>query len=165
MNIQPLIDYLDDLHHLHLRMLELSKDKKQQIIDNDINQLMKTMQQETKLTVLISENEEKRQEWVYLFLNSKGIKSKMKLSVSELSRLVFDPEERIQLQEAQQRLTTVMLELKEFNAINQKLIENSIAFIQYSLNLLIDVPEQDMTYQNPMNSQTTQHYRMFDTRA
>ncbi|MNJ42635.1 hypothetical protein D3C77_376080 [compost metagenome] len=50
--------------------------------------------------------------------------------------------------------------------MNKELVEQSLTFIDYSLNLFMSEPEDEMVYQNPSKQQTAQKPRsFFDTRA
>lgn len=99
-------------------------------------------------------------------MREKGIRSQLQLTVTEMTRLVFNPDEKTELLDVQRQLMDRLTELKELNQINRELIEQSLAFIDYSLNLLVSRPEDDMLYQNPNQPSTAGKSRsMFDTRA
>lgn len=99
-------------------------------------------------------------------MREKGIRSQLQLTVTEMTRLVFNPDEKTELLDVQRQLMDRLTELKELNQINRELIEQSLAFIDYSLNLLVSRPEDDMLYQNPNQPSTAGKVRsMFDTRA
>ena len=49
---------------------------------------------------------------LHIFLQSRGIKSQLELTVTELARLVFDPEEKRKLLDVQSRLSRTLQELK-----------------------------------------------------
>lgn len=152
MAIQQLIAQLEEMNEQHLSMLELGERKKQAIIQDEVEELMRIVSQEQKFVEMIQTQELKRQDIVQIFLRDKGIKSKLQLTITELSRLVFNPDEKHQLLAAQAKLTKTLQALKTMNQLNQDLIQRSLRYIDYSINLLLP-EEQDVVYQNPMKAQ------------
>lgn len=151
---------------LHRQLIEAGNDKKQAIIANDVERLAAVMNRENRLLKQVAETEALRQGAAEEFLREKGIRSQLQLTVTEMTRLVFNPEEKTELLDVQRQLMDRLTELKELNQINRELIEQSLAFIDYSLNLLVSRPEDDMLYQNPNQPSTAGKGRsMFDTRA
>ncbi|MNV89067.1 FlgN protein [compost metagenome] len=80
-------------------------------------------------------------------------------------KVIFKAEEKIALAESQKNLIEAISKLKERNSLNQKLVEQSLAFIDYSLDLVIGAPEDDMMYQNPQRQKNNNRLGIFDTRA
>ncbi|BFH65564.1 flagellar protein FlgN [Paenibacillus azoreducens] len=153
-SIELLITVLENLDVQHQQMLEIAKSKKNAIIGNDIDTLVKLMNQETKGLKQIELLESKRAEIAQQYLHERGIKSQLNLNITELIRLVFDVEDKKRLQSVQKQLSDTLHSLKQANDLNQKLIEQALSFIDYSLNLLVDTPYQEVTYQNPLTDGT-----------
>lgn len=149
MALTRLLELLERLDETHLQMLDLAAIKKQTIMDNKVDGLIDIMNRESKLMKLIGQLEEQRAEAAYTFLQGVGIRSNLNLNLTELSRLVFDPEDKSRLQQVQQKLSNTLHRLKKANELNQKLIEQSLTFIDYSLDLLVGRPIQDITYHHP----------------
>lgn len=166
MSARSIIDYMKRQDELHRQLIEAGNDKKQAIIANDVERLAAVMNRENRLLKQVAETEALRQGAAEDFLREKGIRSQLQLTVTEMTRLVFNPEEKTELLDVQRQLMDRLTELKELNQINRELIEQSLAFIDYSLNLLVSRPEDDMLYQNPNQPSTAGKVRsMFDTRA
>lgn len=166
MPLERLIDVLEQLDQKHLILLELAKSKKKIVMENDINSLVQHLKQESRLLKQVEELEEARMEVSYELLRERGIKSQLNLTITELARLVFDPEDKNKLLSVQSRLSHTLSELKEVNAINQKLIEQSLVFIDYSLDLLVGRPNQEMTYMHPdQKSNQLARPGLLDTKA
>ncbi|MFB5674716.1 flagellar protein FlgN [Paenibacillus terreus] len=166
MSLQLVIAAMEQLIELHEELISVGHNKKQAIIDNDISALSRTLAQETRLLKKVSEAEERRIEGLNGFLREKGIRSQLKLNITEMTRLVFDPEEKQRLISVQERLSKVLHTLKELNSVNKELVEQSLAFIDYSLNLLVEKPEDNMLYQHPVKQRNDSPSRsFFDTRA
>ncbi|KZE70232.1 flagellar biosynthesis protein FlgN [Paenibacillus jamilae] len=166
MPLERLIDVLEQLDQKHLILLELAKSKKKIVMENDMDSLVQHLNQESRLLKQVEQLEEARMEVSYELLRERGIKSQLNLTITELARLVFDPEDKNKLLSVQSRLSHTLSELKEINEINQKLIEQSLVFIDYSLDLLVGRPNQEMTYMHP-DQKSNQHARpgLFDTKA
>lgn len=167
MSIEAIISTLEHLEAVHQKMLEIAESKKKAIIKNDVESLIQLMNQETKVVKQIELLESQRIEAVHRFLQDKGIKSRLNLNVSELSRLVFDIEEKNRLQSIQSRLSDTLSSLKQANELNQKLIQQALEFIDYSLDVLVEKPYQEATYQNPLTDRNGGKLQSgyFDSRA
>ncbi|AIQ14819.1 flagellar protein FlgN [Paenibacillus durus] len=166
MALQNLIDSLESLNELGEKLLQLSEHKKQAILSNDFDELTRTTMGESVLLKAINKQEAVRQEMAHAFMREKGIKSHLDLTISEISRLVFEPEEKARLLNAQKMLVSTLRELKRANDLNQNLVSQSLSFIDFSLNLLIG--EEESTYTRPDQSQTVRTPKrngIFDARA
>lgn len=151
MSVKLIISALKKMNDLYMRMLSVCRDKHRAIIDNNTSELVKCMAEETRLLNQINEAEEQRIEAMNAFLKEKGIKSQLNLTVSEIARLVFDPNEKAELLETRSQLLNNATELKNQNQLTQQLLEQSLSFIDFSLNLLVGV-DDDLIYQNPTNA-------------
>ncbi|WP_410512612.1 flagellar protein FlgN [Paenibacillus sp. BR2-3] len=149
MALTTLIELLERLDEVHHQMLELAVSKKQAIMDNKVEGLIDILNRESKLMKLTGQLEEQRAQAAYAFLQGVGIRSNLNLNLTELSRLVFDPEDKSRLLQIQRKLSGTLQSLKDANELNQKLIEQSLTFIDYSLDLLVGRPNQDITYHHP----------------
>lgn len=166
MSVQNVIDVLHQTDEMYRKIIELGKEKQQAIMDNDIALLTKLMNQEARLLKQTEELDELREQAALQFLQENGIRSQLKLTITEMTRLVFDVTEKQQLLAAQAQLSDTLRELKRLNGINKELVEQSLTFIDYSLNLFVSEPEDDMMYRDPSKQHAAQKPRsFFDTRA
>lgn len=166
MLIEPIIDVLRQLEASHVEMLELGEMKQQAIISNKVDVLIQLTHHESKLVKRIEQIEAERLEQVHRFLEGRGIKSRLNLTISELSRLVFDPEEKRLLLQVQSSLTDVLQKVKHLNEVNQQLIQQSLSYLDFVIETMSFHSESDATYQNPSEkSYGMTRSGMFDTRA
>ncbi|KAA8997988.1 flagellar protein FlgN [Paenibacillus spiritus] len=149
MSVTSLIELLERLDDSHRQMLDLAASKKQAIMTNNIDQLTEILTKESRLMKLSGQLEKEREQAAYTFLQSVGIRSNLQLNLTELSRLVFDPDDKARLLHIQGQLADTLSRLKKANELNQRLIEQSLDFIDYSLDLLVGRPSQEVTYQHP----------------
>nr|WP_138496177.1 flagellar protein FlgN [Paenibacillus pinistramenti] len=147
--IHTIIDLMEQLNEAHLHLIELGEEKKQAVIKNDVSKVIALVNRESKQVKIIEELEQSRTNQTFLFLQEHGIKSKLNLTVSELSRLVFDPEVKLQLKETQAKLHTTLLKLKRLNELNKQLIKQALDYIDYSIDLLSYRDDNSHIYQHP----------------
>ncbi|WP_054957458.1 flagellar protein FlgN [Paenibacillus dakarensis] len=167
MTVQTLIDILQRLELVYNDMLALAEDKRQAIMSNDVDAVVQLLNRESKGMKSIEQLERERVEAAYAFLQSRGVKSQLELTLTELARLVFDPEEKAGLLEVQSRLSRTLQELKVKNDLNQQLLVQSLDFIDFSLDMLTGKSSQDeATYHHPSDrGGSTGRPGLFDTRA
>lgn len=167
MTVQALIDSMQRLETVYNDMLALAASKKRAIMENNVDTIVQLLNRESKGMKVIEQLERDRTEAAYTFLQSRGVKSQLELTLTELARLVFDPEEKAKLLDVQSRLSRTLHELKEKNDLNQQLLQQSLDFIDFSLDMLTGKSSQDeVTYHHPSDKGgSTGRPGLFDTRA
>ncbi|MBO2944849.1 flagellar protein FlgN [Paenibacillus sp. F411] len=136
------------LNDVHLEMIAVGKEKQRAIIDNNSTNLTQLMSKENRLLRQMSELEQQRIEEVNSFLQDKGIRSQLNLSVTELVRLVFDSNEKEELMQVRDSLLNNALVLKRENELTTQLLEQSLHFIDFSLNIIVGV-DNELIYKKP----------------
>ncbi|TDF93511.1 flagellar protein FlgN [Paenibacillus piri] len=166
MAFQALIQTMTALNDIHDTLLVLAEQKKQVLVRNDVEQLTQLVSKENKLIKQIGELDRQRVEVIGQFLIEKGYKPNPKVTVSDLTKIIFNIDEKKQLLGLQKQLMGTIRKLREINQLNQQLIEHSLSFIDYSLDLIAGPPEDDVLYQNPQQQHYAQKRRgLFDTKA
>lgn len=168
MSIPEVLEHLHTLHEVHVELLAVAKQKRQILIDNQVDELSKIVAQETRLAKQVAAHEKAWLDAVHRFVANKGFRATPSFTMSDMIKMVPNAEEKRQLQDAQGQLQNVLNELSEVHKLNQELIQHSLDFIQYSLNLMTSAPEDDVTYGRPENSgpgASGGHRGFFDTRA
>ena len=165
MSVHQLTSVLDRLDEENRTILEWAVSKRQAIMDNQVDVLVAVTNHETRALKRIELLEAERVDACQAILSERGVKTRLNLTISEITRLVFDPEEKIRLLDTQSKLNHTLQELKAANELNQKLIEQSLQFLDYSLDLLAGAPEDQTTYKHPMKSGGSSRSGLFDTRA
>jgi flagellar biosynthesis/type III secretory pathway chaperone len=164
MSIQSLIETMDRLVQIHLFLLDLSEQKKDVLIKNQVDKLNKIVNKETSLIKEITLLDKQRIEYISEFLVQKGYRPNPSITVGDLIKLVVAIEDKRALEEKQRALLGTIFKLKKLNQLNAQLIEHSLAFIEYSLDLVLGPPEDDMIYHKPSHQQSTKRSGMFDSR-
>ncbi|GFZ97608.1 hypothetical protein GCM10008018_49830 [Paenibacillus marchantiophytorum] len=165
MSIQPLLDTMDKLQEAHEALLELAKGKTPVLISNDIDQLNMIVNRENKWVRAITEANQQRIQIIGSYLISRGYNPNPKITVGDLIKVIFKAEEKQALMEAQHKLLATIEDLKANNVINQQLIEQSLSFVNYSLDLVMGPPEDDLVYRNPNQARSGNRLGMFDRRG
>lgn len=164
--IQPILELIDKLYAIHEELLELAKEKTPVLVGNDINQLNRIIHKENKLIRQIADMEQLRVQVIGEYLISRGYNPDPRVTISDMVRIVFKAEEKKALTEGQKRLLDRLNELRKQNEINQKLLEQSLAFVNFSVELLAGDPDQDIIYKRPAGPMSVSARNgIFDTKA
>lgn len=165
MGIEAILEVMNKLQEAHVALLKLTKEKAPIIVRNEVEQLNNIVSKENKIVRHIAELDQQRLMAVSEYLMSRGYAPNPRITVSDLIKIIFKAEDKLLLEEAQVKLLAVIEELKQENALNQQLIEQSLAFIDYSLDLVLGAPEDDAIYRNPAQQRSGGRPGVFDTKA
>lgn len=166
MAIGPIMDVMSQLIEAHEQLLALSEQKTEVIVRNNVEELNRIVGKESRLTAHIASFDQQRVSAVGQYLTAKGYRPHPYITVSDIVKLIVKMEEKQAIQEAQRKLLNTIERLKEVNGQNQQLIEQSLTYIEYSLDLIVGPPDDEATYQHPANQYAgTKRSGLFDTRA
>jgi flagellar biosynthesis/type III secretory pathway chaperone len=165
MSIQPLITIMEQLLESHEILLELSREKTKELVSNNVNQLNLIVNKESKLVRHIGELDKQRFLEISKYLVSRGYNPNPQITVSDLIRLIFKAEEKQALLNAHNLLIAVLKSLRQVNESNKQLIQQSLSFIDYSIDLVMGPSEEDVVYQNPTQQKSDKRTGIFDRRA
>lgn len=132
--INSVIGILNSEHDLYMDMLEISKSKKDVIVKGKVTELDKLVKLEQNMIFDIGQLERKRESEVSKLCGILGMNS-AKINISELMQ-ALQPEQNRRLEEVQGKLRKVLAELKIANDLNGQLIQQSLEYIDYSINLV-----------------------------
>lgn len=157
---------MEELIRLHDSLLQLAKEKTGVLIHNQVEELNRIVHRENQLIKQIGEGDRRRVECVNLFLKEKGFRPDPSVTVSELNKLIVRAEDKETMRRLQADLLSKLKELKELSDLNRQLIEQSLLFIEHSLDLVLGPPENEVTYGNPQRpASDKKRTGLFDTRA
>jgi flagellar biosynthesis/type III secretory pathway chaperone len=142
--VKELLEILDAEKNIYDGLLNTSKDKTKIIVEGKVDELDKITKMEQSAMLQMSKLEDKREKIINRMASITGEKAES-LTVSKLIDYV-DNEDGIKLRSMKDGITKVLTELKELNALNSKLIENSLEYINFSLNLFASVGVEDNNY-------------------
>lgn len=163
--MEAIVRTLDQQIEVHRALLGLSEQKREAVVAGEVERLMQITQQEAKLVRLADQLEARRAEVVQAYMHSRKMFVTGAITIHTLSKIAVKLEEKEALSERRDILLGLIDKLKQANELNRQLLQQSLAFIDYSLDLLMDTGEE-ATYQHPLQEQ--QAYRanpMFDRKA
>ncbi len=132
--VNTVTEILNSEHDLYRDMLEISKSKKDVIVKGKVAELDKLVKLEQNMIFDIGQLERKREAEVAKLCATLGMNSSS-INISELMK-VLRPEQNRKLEAAQDKLRKVLAELKTVNDLNGQLIQQSLEYIDYSINLV-----------------------------
>lgn len=139
-NLDKVILCLEKENSIYEKLLSISKEKKKVIIDGKIDELDSIIKMEGNLVLEISKLEDEREKTVNDLAKELGC-NREELSISYLcGKLENNRAEH--LKKIADSIGGTLKELKEINDLNGKLIEQSLEYVNFSINLMADVLEE-----------------------
>jgi len=132
--VNAVIDILAEEYGYYSDLVELSKSKKDIIIAGKVAELDKMVKLEQDMIFSIGQLERKREDVISMLCKALDMNSE-RMTVHELAK-VLKPELKNKLEDIQSKLQKALSELKAANDINGQLIEQSLEYIDYSINLI-----------------------------
>lgn len=165
MAVGPILDVMSQLIVAHEQLLALGEQKTDIIVRNNVEELNKIVGKESRLAAHIAELDQMRITVVGQYLTAKGYRPHPYITVSDIVKLIVKVEEKQKIQETQRKLFDIIKRLKAVNKQNQQLIEQSLAYIDYSIDLIVGPPDSDAIYHHPEQQPIARRSGLFDTRA
>lgn len=140
---QSLIDVLTEMQALYRRLLELGEAKRSLLVQAKPGELDEINQLEEALVIEGSELEIRRAKSTAVIVTTHRL-SNARPTLTELMELA-DPESAERLRLISSDFGATLKTLSQLNAINAKLTEKALAFVNYNVNLLTR-SQADNTY-------------------
>lgn len=137
MIVQPLIDGIEHLLQLHRDLLTLAKQKKGILIQGDMTALQQLLKEEEQLVRKVQVAEKERID------KGQEVAEKLAIPLQDLtlSKLLDmakgNPLLQARLQQIDKEFPTIVQHLQQQNQQNGQLIEQSLQFIEQTLDLII----------------------------
>lgn len=156
-----LIQTVEELLDEHEKMLRVVEQKRQLLIDGDIEKLKEIVNEEMKLISKIEQLEEKRMKHGVRIATEFGLKLE-ELTASKLIEIDKDPQRVAKINLLTGRFVKVIGEIQTANDLNGQLIHQSLDMIQNSIATLTD-PFEPGTYSGTGDSAKTANKKsLFD---
>ncbi|RAP73938.1 flagellar protein FlgN [Paenibacillus montanisoli] len=166
MIVVTIIATLEQQADVYSQLLALAKEKTPYLVHNQVDRLNAAIQKERKLLKTAEELEQQRMRLSGQYFTSLNMLRYKGGKISEMIRTVTSPQDKIRLTIVHTELTGLLDELQKVNQLNQQLIEQSLKFIDYSIDLMVEKPIDDITYQHPLSlGYGNARNRLFDTRG
>jgi len=164
-SLRELQESLQLTHELYEALIDLAKQKKDCIVQNQLNELTLVMAKESRLLKKMSEAEHARTQAILALQRALGISRGEPLTLTEVARMVTSPEDKTAIEGWIDRLLEQAAKLRELNDLNQALTRQALDFVELSLDLLTGVPEQAV-YQAPSQTPApTSRNGLYDFKA
>lgn len=164
MSMADMIEILQKQLNLYEKLLVCEEEKKPLILANEVVKLNVLTQKEKLLTAQADELETSRLLMTARHFKELGFRNRSGV-LSDLIKSVNQPEEKRQLMEMHEKLTKVLTRIKQINEENQSLIKQSLDFVNFSISLMVEDPNEDVVYQHPMNQTYGNKRNWYDSRA
>lgn len=165
--LKPLINACEEIVVVQEQLVNLSQRKRDILVQGNIDSLSKLIQEESKLVRLLGKLEEVRISRMKGYLESKGVLTE-ELTLSQLLQIIPEKADQTQIQELADKLQQTIQELQEHNELNAKLIQDSLNYINESIELMTDQSKETINYQRPAGNakaKSTSARSFFDTKA
>ena len=147
MDLQTIISTLQRLEKMHRSLLEIALSKTEYIKNNDLDQLNNILKAEQSHVAAIETLEAQRQLQVQQYVSEKGLQPLDHPTISNLIDIAKDEVLINDLKVLRERLLEVLDQLKVQNDLNQKLVFQSLQFVNVSLNMLRpQAPQEQINY-------------------
>ncbi|GAA5415669.1 uncharacterized protein YvyG [Paraliobacillus ryukyuensis] len=160
MAIEHVIDSLKQLQQLHQNLLAISKDKTDVLKKGDIDGLQALLKQERKYVKAINQVEQARIDATKDWAKAQGLDPE-EATATDMLKHMQDTETKNTLEELTTALANHLLELKQQEALNQQLTQQSLQFVQLSLDMISPTIENF----NYGKQQQTNKRSVFDSKA
>ncbi|MFD1953946.1 flagellar protein FlgN [Paenibacillus thailandensis] len=154
-SVSEIIGILRQQSAVYEALLELEKKKTPVIVRNDLHELNAITAQERKWTAEAQRLEKERIRLTTAYVVQMGLPRARSSVLTSLIKAVTDAKEKEALTELHAALRGTLQQLKFHNDTNKQLMEQSLDFIRFSLDLLVDNPHEHVVYQHPMNRTST----------
>ncbi|MBS3681734.1 flagellar protein FlgN [Ornithinibacillus massiliensis] len=135
MSVQAIIEKLEKLIVTHEQLLDLSKEKTAIVKEGNVENLQTVLIKERKILQQITQLEESRQKEVEDWFANHRLTNE-EATVTNLVNQLSNNEERKAIEESAVRLTETIVNLKQQEQLNMALIQQSMQFVQLSIDLL-----------------------------
>ena len=165
--IGSLIDLLRGQTEIYSDMLDLSLQKKDIIVKNDVEALKKVTGKENGLLGRSQRLEKQRAE---LMVDISAVLNKKAddITIEVLTQMLKDrPEtatEAEAIEQSARELRLVLGQLKEKNEINRMLIQNSLEYIDFSINVIRSTVGEEISYTSPYGEGFNIDSSFYDTK-
>lgn len=165
MTVQPIIKLLKQLIELHQRLLTVSNEKTDILKKGDFDSLRELLKKEQALVKNITQVEQKRMTELERWSTEKGLHVK-DITVTTIIENHIEGPEKEELEKVTLELANTLHALRSQEDLNKQLTEQSMQFIQLSLNMMTPPQINNLNYGNkPQQAPSNYKQSIFDSKA
>ena len=162
MSITAINESLQALTRIHEELLEVSKRKTDIIKEGSIEKLQAILAEERKYIKVLEQAEQKRQKEVEKWYTDQQLPLE-EMTITNMLHMLTDKQDQQVLENVTIQLTEAITELKQQEQLNQTLIQQSMQFVQLSLDMLSPTI-QNMNYGKSKDREGAKR-SVFDSKA
>jgi hypothetical protein len=157
-----IVTTLDELISIQNQLINFAEKKTTVLIERKVDELNKLVQEETKIVKQLTDLDNERERLVESLLQKHP-----SLSFSQFVEQLPGDSTRSKLQSQLETLQQLMVELQAKNKINERLLTDSMSFVQHMIEQVTKSKQQHFNYQSPLGQQKslTSSQGFFDTKA
>ncbi|MGO4888796.1 flagellar protein FlgN [Anaerobacillus sp. MEB173] len=163
MSSKQMVGVLEGMIKLHCTLYELAVEKTDVVMKGDIQALNEIVKKEAETVKQVMRLNAERNKLMYAFKKDKGWTTE-DVTLQDFIAATGE-EEQPKLSELQQNLVQEIEQLKQRNELNQQLLEDSLRFVNLSLDLVMP-DEEAIHYRHPTKKgyDSQQGYSLFDSK-
>ena len=144
------------------QLIKYAEQKKTVLIERKVDDLNQLVKKEAKLVKLLDQLEQERIELV-----ERVMQEHPSISFSQFIEQLPDETTKKNIQFQLKTLQQLMEELQAKNKVNERLLKDSMSFVQHMIDQVTKSKQQDFNYQSPLGQQKspTSGRGFFDTKA
>lgn len=163
MSIAGIIASLDQLAQLHQSLLQLSLSKTEVLKKGDTEELQKLLKKEQKHIQAVNQVEAQRLSKIRQWATDHNLDPEA-TTVTFLLEHLPNEQENLALEEVTTSLAETLVQLKQQEALNQQLTEQSLQFVKMNIEML--APSiQNINYGNKQKQTSENKRSVFDSKA
>lgn len=143
--VKDVIDNLQSLKDIYQKMFDISLQKKQAIIDGDIQAVSEIVKQEWELLSEISNLEEDRIQIIHKILIENNVDPDESVSLLDMEQYAAEGESSV-LKETAEELKRLIDAQKKINNENKGLINLHLEYMDYMVNIVLKEPQVSNIY-------------------
>lgn len=160
--LNTLVATLEEMIGIQKQLLDFAEQKRIILIERKVDELNQLVKDEGKLVKQLNQAESKREQ-----LAAELRQEHPNLSFSQFVDGIPDELMRRKLQAQIKTLQQLLEELQVKNKVNERLLLDSMTFVQHMIEQVTKTKQQNFNYQSPMGQQPpqTSNQGFFDTKA
>ncbi|HLR65659.1 flagellar protein FlgN [Virgibacillus alimentarius] len=163
MSVKAIIQVIENLIRLHDALLENAKQKTEAVKEGSLDKLQMVLIEERKYIQLLEQSESDRKAAIDHWFLQNNYPLNNRPTLTELLNLLSNQKEKNELERKSHLLKDLILLLKQQEQLNHALIQQSMQFVQLSLNVL-NPSINNMNYGNKSKKVSVKR-TVFDSKA
>lgn len=161
---EKIIEILNKEYAYYKDLLELSNKKKAIVVEGKVSELDSIVRVEQNMIFDLGQLEKLREQELQKLCSMLGVDGK--INVSQLNSYI-SKQSAEKLMELQKNLGNTISELQNVNNVNGQLIQQSLDYIEYSVNMITSTGTSNSVYSDLKGSNrgTENKKRLFDTKV